>query len=113
MSEKNKYQILKAISPLDAFKLIKEHQNDQDLIILDVRTPWEFSDDHIGGAVNLDCTDPDFNEQIKKLDKGKYYIIYCRSGRRSVKVCEILTKLGFTHVYTIKDGFKGWKSEIV
>jgi thioredoxin 1 len=113
MSENIKYQIFKTISPLDALKLIKKHQTDQDLIILDVRTPWEFSDDHIEGAINLDYTDPDFNEMIKKLDKGKYYLIYCKSGRRSINVCEILKELGFTHVYNIKDGFKGWKSEIV
>ena len=31
----------------------------------------------------LDFTDPDFNEMIKKLDKDKYYIIYCKSGIRS------------------------------
>ena len=113
MSENKKYQTFKTISPSDALKLIKEHKNDQDLVILDVRTPWEFSDNHIEGAVNLDYTDPDFNEQIKKLDKTKYYIIYCKSGIRSAKVCEILKKLGFTHVYNIKEGFKGWKSKIV
>ncbi|WP_048192571.1 rhodanese-like domain-containing protein [Methanobacterium sp. SMA-27] len=112
MSENKKYQTFKTISPSDALKLIKEHKNDQNLVILDVRTPWEFSDNHIEGAVNLDYTDPDFNEQIKKLDKTKYYIIYCKSGMRSVKVCEILKKLGFTHVYNIKEGFKGWKSKI-
>ena len=100
MSENKKYQIFKTISPLDALKLIKKHQTDQDLIILDVRTPWEFSDDHIEGAINLDYTDPDFNEMIKKLDKGKYYLIYCKSGRRSINVCEILKKKGL-HMFTI------------
>lgn len=113
MSENKKDQTFKTISPSDALKLIKEHKNDQDLVILDVRTPWEFTDDHIEDAINLDFTDPDFDKQIKKLDKTKYYIIYCKSGIRSINVCEILKKSGFTHVYNIKNGFKGWKSNIV
>ena len=82
----------------------------QDLIILDVRTPWEFSKEHIEGAENLDFTDPDFNEMVEKLDKDKIYVIYCKSGRRSDKVKEILKNLGFIKIYSIKNGFKGWKA---
>ncbi len=98
------------LTPTEAFNFIKEHENDPDLIILDVRTPWEFSKEHIDIAENLDFTDPDFNENVEKLDKDKIYIIYCKSGIRSEKVMEIFRNSGFNNLYTIKGGFEGWKS---
>jgi rhodanese-related sulfurtransferase len=110
MSGNKKIQLIKSLTPIEAFKLIKEHGNDPNWIILDVRTPWEFTKEHIEGAENLDFTDPDFNEMLEKLDKEKNYLIYCKSGRRSGKVLEIIKNLGFTQVYNIKGGFEGWKS---
>jgi rhodanese-related sulfurtransferase len=103
-------QPIKSLTPLEAFKLIRENGKDPNFIILDVRTPWEFSEEHIEGAENLDFTDPDFSEIIEKLDKDKKYLIYCKSGRRGDKVFEIMKELGFDRVYTIKGGFEGWKS---
>lgn len=98
------------LTPTEAFNFIKEHENDPDLIILDVRTPWEFSKEHIERAENLDFTDPDFNEMVKNLDKDKMYIIYCKSGIRSDKVMEIFRNSGFINLYNIKGGFEGWKT---
>ncbi len=97
------------ITPSEAKKLIDEHKNDSNLIILDVRTPWEFSDGHIQGAVNLDFTDPDFEEKVEKLDKSKRYLIYCKSGVRGGKVIKIFLDSGFKKVYNISGGFEGWK----
>jgi rhodanese-related sulfurtransferase len=106
-----KNQSIRILTPLEAFKLLKENKNDPNLVILDVRTPWEFLEDHIEGADNMDFTDPDFSGMLEKLDKEKIYLIYCKSGIRSGKVLEILKDLGFTTVYNIKGGFEGWKSE--
>jgi rhodanese-related sulfurtransferase len=71
MSGNKKIQLIKSLTPIETFKLIKEHGNDPNWIILDVRTPWEFAKEHIEGAENLDFTDPDFNEMLEKLDKKK------------------------------------------
>jgi rhodanese-related sulfurtransferase len=97
------------ISPQDAVKLIEEHLNDSSIIILDVRAPWEFSKEHIEGAENLDCTDPEFKEQLLELDKEKKYIVYCKSGVRGDKVLNLMKNSGFTEVYNVKGGFKAWK----
>jgi rhodanese-related sulfurtransferase len=110
MDKKGENQSVKSLNPLEAFKLIKENVKDPNFIILDVRTPWEFSDEHIDGAENLDFTDPDFGEIVQKLDKDKKYLIYCKSGLREEKVFEIMKELGFSRVYKIKGGFEGWKS---
>jgi rhodanese-related sulfurtransferase len=110
MSENEKSQIINSLTPLEAFNLIKEHADDGNWIVLDVRTPWEFSNEHIEGAENLDFTDPNFTEMLEKLDKEKNYIIYCKTGIRSGKVLEIIKELGFNKVYNINGGFEGWKS---
>jgi rhodanese-related sulfurtransferase len=110
MSKNKKFQSVKTLTPTEAVKLIKDHQNDAKFIILDVRTPWEFDKEHIDGAINMDFTDPDFNKMLEKLDKNKKYLIYCKSGVRSGKVLELIKKLDFTTVYNIKDGYEGWKS---
>ena len=110
MSENKKIQLFKSLTPTEAFKLIKEHVNDPNWIILDIRTPWEFAENHIENAKNLDFTDPNLYEMVEKLDIDRTYIIYCKSGRRSIKMLDIMKDLGFTNVYSIIGGFKGWKS---
>lgn len=58
--------------------------NNPDLVLIDVRTPEEFSSSHIKGAVNINIYNPNFSSKIKDLDPEKKYIVYCRSGNRSL-----------------------------
>lgn len=97
------------ISPQDAFKFIKEHENDSNLVILDVR-PWdEFEIEHLPGAINLDYDGHQFQKKVLNLEKGKDYIIYCRSGVRGEYFMGIMRELGFHQVHNILGGFVGWK----
>ena len=54
-----------------------------DAVLVDVRTPDEFSEGIIEGAINIDFKDPSFSEKINALDKSKPYFVYCLSGKRS------------------------------
>ena len=54
-----------------------------DAVLVDVRTPDEFSEGIIEGAINIDFKDPSFGEKINALDKSKPYFVYCLSGKRS------------------------------
>ena len=103
-------QIIETLKPKDVFKLIRKEGNDK-FIILDVRTPWEFSNEHIKGAKNLDLTDPDFEKKISELDKEKTTFIYCKSGIRSSKVMNLMRNSSFTHVYNIYGGLEEWKKQ--
>ena len=47
-----------------------------DVITLDVRTPGEFSEGHIEGAINVDYENYNFESEVKKLDKSKTYFIF-------------------------------------
>lgn len=66
--------------------------------VIDVRTPEEFSEGYVKGAVNIDVSNPNFESQIAALDKDAAYSVYCRSGNRSAVAVEIMRNAGFTNV---------------
>ncbi|CAN5530012.1 hypothetical protein BH10BAC5_BH10BAC5_04940 [soil metagenome] len=80
------------------------------ITILDVRTPQEYAEGHIKDAVNIDFYDPNFKNSLAKLDKNKTYLVYCRSGNRSVKASKILNDLEVHSIYNLKGGIEDWKS---
>jgi rhodanese-related sulfurtransferase len=67
-------------------------------MIIDVRTPAEFSGGHLDGAVNIDIQSPDFTSQIEALDRNGSYVVYCRSGNRSGMAMAQMLDMGFTDV---------------
>ncbi len=81
-----------------------------DAIILDVRTAKEYKEAHIKNAINIDYHASDFRRMLNKLDKGKHYIIHCKSGFRSGKSLDIMKRLGFVHITHIDDGFDAWQA---
>jgi phage shock protein E len=81
---------------------------DKQNVILDVRTPGEFSAGHIPGAVNLDYNAPDFQAKAAALDKSKTYLVHCAVGGRSVRACEKMSRLDFPNLYNLPGGFKAW-----
>jgi len=76
--------------------------------LLDVRTPEEFAEGHIQGAVNIDIYDAQFSSQLDKLDKSKPVYVYCRSGARSSNASEMMKKKGFKEVYNLIGGYAAY-----
>lgn len=74
-------------------------------ILLDVRTAIEFDNGHIHKAINVDVKQQDFLSKITTLDPSKTYLVYCRSGVRSVKACQLLQEAGFEKIYNLKGGY--------
>jgi rhodanese-related sulfurtransferase len=103
-------QIIKDISPQEANSLIQKNKNNRNFVILDVRTPAEFKDGHIEGAINIDYHAPSFKEELNGLDKTKVYLIYCRTARRSRAALEMMRELGFQEVYHMLGGIVGWQA---
>lgn len=81
---------------------------DEDLIVLDVRTPEEFAAGHLEGAILVDFYDDDFVDQLSELDPNRPYLMYCRSGNRSGQTAEIMKDLGFTDVADVDGGIVAW-----
>lgn len=69
-----------------------------DTIIIDVRTPAEYAEGHLDGAVNIDVQDANFGTILSQLPTDGEYVVYCRSGNRSAQAVEIMKASGFTNV---------------
>lgn len=69
--------------------------------IVDVRSPQEYREGHIDGAINL----PEYNirRNIQNIlpDKNQLIILYCSVGERSKMAQNKLKRLGYTNVYTV------------
>ena len=77
---------------------------------LDVRTVAEYSEEHIPGSININVLNEEFEMVTDSvLQKNRPVALYCRSGRRSKKAAEILSKKGYT-VYELDKGFMGWQA---
>ncbi len=94
------------ITPENALKLIEKHP---EMVIIDIRPYAEYLLEHIPGALNLDYDGHDFQRKAELLDKGKKYLIYCKSGVRGGYFMEKMKESGFDEVYNIQGGFVGWK----
>jgi rhodanese-related sulfurtransferase len=81
---------------------------EKDVVLLDVRTPDEFSQSHIPDALNFDVQSDYFTADMSALDKSKSYAVYCRSGKRSVLASEVLDQIGVTNVYNLTGGIIEW-----
>jgi phage shock protein E len=77
--------------------------------VVDVRTPQEYAEGHLPGAVNIDVSSPDFVQQVQALDPGASYAVYCRSGNRSAAALQTMNQLGFTAAYHLGGGITAWE----
>jgi rhodanese-related sulfurtransferase len=77
-------------------------------IILDVRTPEEWSDGIIEGAYMVNYYDDNFENQLKMLPPDKQVFVYCRSGGRSSQAVSSLQKIGYTRVVNLEGGMLAW-----
>ncbi|MDX2174581.1 MAG: thioredoxin domain-containing protein [Bacteroidota bacterium] len=78
--------------------------------LIDVRTPEEFSEGHLKGAVNFNINADDFETEIAKLDKHKPVLVYCLSGGRSSSAAEVMGENGFMEVYNLQGGIMKWNA---
>ena len=84
--------------------------NDTDIIILDVRTSEEINAGYIPNSTFIDYYDKNFENKINLIDPSKKIYTLCKSGGRSVKAAEIVSKNGFRNVYNLEGGFMRWKA---
>jgi len=94
------------ITPEEANDLIKKGEAN----VIDVRTKEEFVSGHIGGAKNIDFNSPQFEEELKKLDKHKCYIVNCQSGGRSSKATARMENLDFSNANLLLGGLSAWEN---
>lgn len=86
---------------LGAGSSLPVYANSESFVVVDVRTPAEFKESHVTGALNIDFLNSDFKSKIAQLDKTKIYKVYCRSGNRSGQAMQLMKSIGFKDVENI------------
>jgi len=89
-------------------ELLQQMEQKADLLILDVRTPGEFSDGHLPKAYNIDHRS--IESRIKEIEpyRNKPVIVYCYSGVRAGKVETYLIEQGFTQIKHLEGDWSAW-----
>jgi rhodanese-related sulfurtransferase len=92
---------------------MEQLQNDDNAIVLDVRTDEEVAMGKIPNAINIDIyKGQGFVYEVDKLDKSKNFYVYCRSGARSAQACSFLNQLGIKNTYNLVGGIMSWTGEV-
>lgn len=93
----------------DQAEALKRMQS-SDVVVIDVRSPGEFAEGHVPGAINIPHNQIDEHAATLAELKGKDLLIYCRSGRRAGMAESELTEMGFSNLYHLKGDMQGWKA---
>ncbi|MBC5842147.1 MAG: rhodanese-like domain-containing protein [Flavobacteriaceae bacterium] len=93
---------------------ISQLKADTNAVILDVRTEDECNEGIIENAITIDIHQGQaFINAVEQLDKTKNYYVYCRSGARSGKACELLNEIGIENAYNLTGGMLAWEGDVV
>lgn len=77
-------------------------------LVLDVRTPQEYAEGHIPGAINIPHDQVSADDARLRDWRDRTVVVYCRSGRRSAMAAEQLERGGFHQVRQLEGNFPGW-----
>ncbi|MDN7026186.1 rhodanese-like domain-containing protein [Methanoculleus sp. FWC-SCC1] len=98
-----------SISPGEAYSFLEVNSGNASVVLIDVRTPGEYSAGHLDGAVNIDSVS--FADRMGDLDTNATYLLYCQGGVRSADVRSQMTEAGYPAVYDIEGGIAAWEAE--
>ncbi|PID57686.1 MAG: rhodanese [Ignavibacteriae bacterium] len=98
----------KNVKNLNSSEFQKHLTENDNSILIDVRTQEEHEEIRIPNSMLIDISQADFLDKINKLDKQKSYYLYCRSGSRSLNAATKMDKLGFEKVYNLAGGIIAW-----
>lgn len=98
----------KVITEAESNEVIQQINN---LTVIDVREPNEYTEGHLPGAINIPRGVLEFKigDQPAMSDPDTDLLVYCRSGARGALATETLMKLGYNNVKNLAGGFKAWQ----
>ena len=107
---------LQRIEELFPWDLEEETSNNPDLMLLDIREPYEYEAMHIQGALNVPrgiletSCEFDYEETVPELASARErdIVVICRSGKRSALAADIMQQMGYKKVKSLKTGMRGW-----
>ncbi len=95
------------LTPEEAHNLMEENE---DVLLVDVRSPSEYEEKRIPGAVLIPLSSLEESIAIYAKETSTPIILYCQSGRRSATAVEVLIDLGYGEVYDL-GGIADWPYE--
>lgn len=87
---------------------MKKILEEQAPVIVDVRTPREYEQGHIPGAVNVPLDDLRANRALLDAHKDQPVLLYCRTVNRTVRALWLLEGRGFKMIYALKGGYANY-----
>jgi len=81
---------------------------DKNTVLVDVRTPRETRQGMIGKPLKIELGSG-MEQKFSTLDKNKKYVLYCRSGVRSVSASNKMANMGFKDVNNLRGGYLAWQ----
>ncbi|MBK5969900.1 MULTISPECIES: rhodanese-like domain-containing protein [Thiorhodovibrio] len=105
------------VSEIMPWDLEERLQENPDLLILDVREPYEFDAMRIAGSINVprgileSACEWDYEETLPELVEAREreVVVVCRSGNRSILAAHSMQVLGYSNVVSLQTGLRGWK----
>ena len=79
-------------------------------IVIDVRTPAEYKQGHVPGAILIPLNE--LANRQSEVPKDKKVLLICRSGSRSAQANAMLQRQGFTNTYSVKGGMLDWREAV-
>ena len=88
-----------------------EHQSrhPDHLFVLDVRTPQEYAEGHVPGAVNVPYDQ--LASRLAEVPKDKDVVLYCKSGRRAGIAADVLAANGYTRLSHLEGDMPAWAAK--
>lgn len=108
--------ILPEINELFPWDVSEKLENNEELLLVDVREPYEYDCVHIQGSINVprgtleSACDYGYEDTIPDLAaaRDKQVVLICRSGNRTALAAYVMQQMGYTQVYSMKTGITGW-----
>ena len=100
---------LSAPQAITSAELVERLDGEDVPVILDVRSPEEYAEGHIPGAINIPHTDVAAQMSTIQTYKDKPVVVYCRSGYRAGKAADILIEADFSDVRHLEGDIMGWR----
>jgi rhodanese-related sulfurtransferase len=97
--------------PLTPDALVRMQQAGQAPLLLDVRTPAEYSQGHIAGALNIPVDQVAARHGALGVGRDREVVVYCQSGKRAARARQTLESLGYSNVRLLEGSVQGWKAE--
>ena len=106
----------KNVTEIFPWDLEERFEANPSLLLLDIREPYEFDAMHIKSSINVPrgvletACEYDYEETVPRLveARDKEIVVACRSGNRSIFACEVMQKMGYQNVVSLKTGLRGW-----